>query len=198
MNGDIACAERLLQPARRVLKEGPQLRLEPYEQRVASWNEIRLNQDRFLREECGMFLEEIDLHMRAQYDAALVALASSFHGNGEDFPQLARFSPEEILLWERIGKYSAMEIRTQDDLRNRILKRDPGQLALFREYYYEMDGYVESALDDPAIRLTLRYFLRRKWELYRRKMDAAIADAITRFDWFPGLVREWENGRGGA
>lgn len=193
--GDIACAEKLLAPARMVLKSGPHLRLDPYERRVGLWNEVRTNQDRFMREECGTFLDEVDLHMRSQYDAALVALAAGFLENNEEFHQVSRFSAEEVRIWQEIECYSLMEILTQDEVRNRLFRRDADLLALFHEYYGTMDRYVEETLDNTAVRLTLRYYLRRRWGACRGKMDAAIADAVTRFDWMGELVREWEKER---
>lgn len=190
--GDITCAEKLLQPARIVLKSGTHIRKDPYERRVALWNEVRTNQDRFLREECGTFLEEVDLHMRSQFDAALVALAAAFDANREDFSHVSRFSSGEIRTWQQVERYNLMEILSPDDMRNRLMKKDAGLLALFQEYYRDMDRYVETTLDDPEIRLTLRYYLKHRWNGYRGKMDAAIADAVTRFDWMQELVMAWE------
>ena len=193
--GDIACAEKLLEPARLVLKTGVQLQVEAYERRVGLWNEVRTNQDRFLREECGTFLDEVDLHMRSQFDAALVALAAAFLANSEEFRQTSRFSAGEVRIWQEIERYNLFEILSQDEIRNRLLKRDADLLSLFSEYYRKMDTYVEETLRDDTIRLTLRYYLKQRWGACRGKMDAAIADAVTRFDWMGGLVREWEKDR---
>jgi len=193
--GDIACAEKLLAPARLVLKTGVQLQVEAYERRVGLWNEVRTNQDRFLREECGTFLDEVDLHMRSQFDAALVALAAAFLANSEEFRQTSRFSAGEVRIWQEIERYNLFEILSQDEIRNRLLKRDADLLSLFSEYYRKMDTYVEETLRDDTIRLTLRYYLKQRWGACRGKMDAAIADAVTRFDWMGGLVREWEKDR---
>ena len=193
--GDMACAEKLLAPARLVLKSGAQLQMEAYERRVGLWNEVRTNQDRFLREECGTFLDEVDLHMRSQYDAALVALAAGFLANREEFRQASRFSAGEVRIWQEIERYNLFEILSQDEIRNRLLKRDADLLALLSGYYRKMDTYVEETLRDDTIRLTLRYYLKQRWGACRGKMDAAIADAVTRFDWMGGLVREWEKDR---
>jgi hypothetical protein len=195
-SGNIDCAEKLLQPARMVLKAGMHIGLEyPYERRVALWNEIRTNQDRFLREECGMFLEEVDLHMRSQFDASLIALVSVFLENNEDFPQIARFSTKEIGIWEKIERYNVMDIRSQDDILNMIIRRDTNLLELFRDYYLYMPQEVEDTLKDPEIRLTLRYYLKRRWNAYRGKMDTALADAVMKFDWFRELIKEWDRDR---
>lgn len=190
--GDMECAEKLLQPARMVLKTGTHIRYDLFERRLALWNEIRHNQGRYMREECGMFLEEVDLHMRSQFDAALVALASVFIGNNEDFPQVSLYSAEEVAVWQKIERYNVMDLLSQDDLRNRIIKRDSDVLLLLQDYYITMNSYVQETLDNPEIRLTLRYYLKRRWSEYRGKMDAAIADAVTKLEWMQDLVREWE------
>ncbi len=190
--GDIACAEKLLQPARMVLKMGLQVRHEPYERRVGLWNDIRTNQDRFLREECGTFLPEVDLDMRARSDAALALLAVAFGINHEDFSATAVFPEAELDLVRRIEQYNRMEILTQDEIRNRIMKRDADLIGLLKEYYLTMDRYVETTLDDPGIRLTLRYFLKRRWNVYRGKMDNAIADAVTHYGWMQEMVKAWQ------
>lgn len=190
--GDMECAERLLQPARMVLKTGTHIRYDLFERRLALWNEIRNNQGRYMREECGMFLEEVDLHMRSQFDAALVALASVFIGNGEDFSQVSLYSADEVAVWQTIERYNVMDLLSQDELRNRIIKRDSDVLRLLQDYYVTMNSYVQSTLDNPEIRLTLRYYLKRRWNEYRGKMDAAIADAITNLAWMQDLVHEWE------
>ncbi len=191
-SGDMDCAERLLQPARMVLKTGTHIRYDLFERRLALWNEIRNNQGRYMREECGMFLEEVDLHMRSQFDAALVALASVFIGNNEDLPQVSLYSAEEVAVWQKIERYNVMDLLSQDDLRNRIIKRDNDVLRLLQDYYITMNSYVQATLDNPEIRLTLRYYLKRRWNEYRGKMDAAIADAVTKLGWMQDLVREWE------
>jgi hypothetical protein len=195
--GDIACAEKLLQPARLVLKTGRHIRLDPIERRVALWNEVRSAHDRFMREECGVFFTEVDLHMRSQFDAALVALAAAFVENGEEFAALALYTPEEIAIWQQIERFNTLEILSQDDIRNRIIRKDADLLGLFKEYYLTMNRYVSDTLENPGIRLPLRYYLRRRWNGYRGKMDAAIADAVTKFDWMQELVAEWEKDKNG-
>jgi hypothetical protein len=194
-NGNIECAEKLLLPARIVLKAGKQIRDDPLEYRIGLWNEIRMNQARFIREECGTFLAEVDLHMRSQYDAALVALASAFIDKQEDFPQVSRYSETEIRIWQQIERYNSMEIFSPEEIRNRILKRDTDLFALFRDYYIRMNRSVEKTIDNPDIRLTLRYYLKRRWNRYRGKMDIAIADAVTKFNWFGTMVSEWDRDR---
>jgi len=194
-SGDIACAEKLLQPARMVLRLGGHIRHDPFERRVAIWNEVRANADRYMREECGTFFEEVDLHMRSQFDAALVALAAGFMENKEEFPHISRYSLEEIEIWQQIERYNSIEILSADEIRNKLIKRDASLLTLFKNYYLTMNGYVEKTLDNPEIRLTLRYYLKRRWNGYRTKMDAAIADAITNLDWMPEIIRAWETDR---
>jgi hypothetical protein len=195
--GDIACAEKLLRPARQVLRGGRHIRLDPFERRIALWNNVRSGHDRYLREECGTFFEEIDLHLRSQFDAALIVLAAAFAENREEFPACSLFTADEIAIWQQIERFSVMEILSQDEVRNRLCRKDSDLLGLFRDYYQDMNGYVGRTLDNPDIRLTLRYYLRRRWNGYRGKMDRAIADAVTNVDWMQDLVAEWDRDRNG-
>jgi len=197
LTGDVTCAEKLLQPARMVLKTGRHIRLDPPERRISLWNEIRTNYDRYMRDECGTFLEEVDLHMRSRFEAALVALASASIENDEDFSQVSRYSADEIEIWQKVERYNIMEIVSQDELRNRIMKKDADLLNLLKDYYLVMNRYVADTLDNPDIRITLRYYLKRRWNDYRGKMDAAISDAVTKSEWMENLVAEWEKNRNG-
>jgi hypothetical protein len=195
LTGDVTCAEKLLQPAKMVLKTGRHIRLDPFERRISLWNEIRTNYDRYMRDECGTFLEEVDLHMRSLFDAALVALASASIENNEDFSPVSRYSADEIEIWQKVERYNIMDIVSQDELRNRIMKRDADLLKLLEDYYLIMNRYVADTLDNPDIRITLRYYLKRRWNGYRGKMDAALSDAVTKYEWMENLVAEWEKDR---
>lgn len=195
-SGDMDCLEKLLHPARIVLKTGRPIRHESIEYRIALWNELRSSLDRFMREECGIFLEEVDLHVRSQFDAALVALASAFLENGEDFPQASRFSSKEIGIWQKIDRYAVMDLLSQEEIRNRVIGKESGLLDLLRDYYVTMKEYVWTTLEDPEIRITLRYYLKRRWNGYRGKMDAAIASAVLELEWMQQIVEEWENATG--
>lgn len=117
--GDIACIKKLLLPAKRVLKAGPQIKYEALERRVELWNQIRMNSDRYQDGECGTFLKDLDSHFRSQFDAALVALAVSMKANGESFDAIRIFSAEELGLYERIERYNVFEILTVNDIKKK-------------------------------------------------------------------------------
>jgi hypothetical protein len=189
---DIPCAEALLQPARRVLKSGIHIRYDPFDRRVAIWNQIRANFDRYMNDECGIFLDSVDMYFRSSFDAALIALVVSFEDNNETFSAVEIFQPREIEIYRKIERYNLFEILSEKDVRNRIMQRDTGILDLLRDYYMTMSDYVESTLDDTEIRLSLRYYLKRRWKEYRGKVDSAVASAIIDMDWFRVLIREWD------
>jgi hypothetical protein len=191
--GEGGCVERLLVPAKRVLKSGPQIRYESFERRVELWNQIRMNFDRYLEEECGTFLPDLDLHFRSQFDAALVALAASMKTNGEVFGAARMFSEDEIELYERIECYSIFEILSEKDIRKKLFQRDKETLRLLRDYYIEMDTWVDRSLERSEIRLTIRGYLKKRWDGYKRKINAAVADAVTELDWLGNLIGTWED-----
>jgi hypothetical protein len=191
--GDIACIKKLLLPAKRVLKTGPQIKYEAFERRVELWNQIRTNFDRYQDGECGTFLRDLDSHFRSQFDAALVALAASVKANGESFDAIRIFSEDELGLYERIERYSVFEILTVNDIKKRLIQRDENLLGLLHDYYVEMDSWVDASLDNPEIRLTLRGYLKERWGGYKNKVNAAVAGAVTELDWLGGLIATWKD-----
>jgi len=190
--GDIACIKKLLLPAKRVLKAGPQIKYEALERRVELWNQIRMNSDRYQDGECGTFLKDLDSHFRSQFDAALVALAVSMKANGESFDAIRIFSAEELGLYERIERYNVFEILTVNDIKKKLIQRDENLLELLHDYYIEMDSWVDATLENPEIRLTLRGYLKKRWEGYKDKVNAAVAGAVTELDWLGGLIATWK------
>lgn len=190
--GDIDCVEELKKPAKKVLKIGEAIKYDPFERRVGLWNEIRENYDRYLDGNCGSFLKDLDMHFRSQFDAALLVLATSFKENGEEFKPAERFSNEEIELYRKIERYNVFEILSIEDLLKRIVSRDDEVLELFRDYYVYMDKWVDKILDDPSLKLTIRFYLKRKWEDYKGKLNEAVSKAIVELDWFRKLISQWE------
>lgn len=191
--GDIACIKTLLLPAKRVLKTGPQIKYEAFERRVELWNQIRTNCDRYLDGECGTFLRDLDSHFRSQFDAALVALAASVKANEESFDAIRIFSEDELRLYERIERYSVFEILTVTDIKKRLIRRDENLLGLLHDYYVEMDSWVDTSLENPEIRLTLRDYLKKRWGGYKGKVNAAVAGVVTELDWLGGLIATWKD-----
>lgn len=96
----IDCVERLLKPARKVLKLGKEINYYPFEKRVALWNEIRENYESYLDGSCGTFLSDLDMHIRSQFEASLLVLALSFKINKEDFKGVEMFNDKEFELYD--------------------------------------------------------------------------------------------------
>lgn len=191
--GDFECIKKLLLPAKRVLKAGPQIRYEALERRVDLWNQIRANSDRYQDGECGTFYRDLDSHCRSQFDAALVALAASVKANGEVFDAIKIFSEDEIRLYEKIERYNSLDILTAGDIKKKLVRRDENLLGLLHDYYIDMDSWVDASLENPEIRLTLRGYLKRRWDGYRGKVNAAVASAVTELDWLGGLIATWKD-----
>ncbi len=191
--GDIECTNKLLMPAKRVLKAGPQIRYEAFERRVELWNQIRTNFDRYQDGECGTFLRDLDSHCRSQFDAALVALAVSVKANGESFDAVKIFTGEELGLYERVERYNVFELLTVNDIKKTLIRRDENLLSLLHDYYIEMDSWVDTTLENPEIRLTLRGYLKKRWGGYKGKVNAAVAEAVTELDWLGGLIATWKD-----
>ena len=191
--GDIECTEKLLLPAKRVLKAGPQIRYEAFERRVVLWNQIRENFDRYQDGVCGTFLRDLDSHFCSQFDAALVALAVSVKANGESFDAVKIFSDEELGLYERVERYNVFELLTPNDIKKRLIRRDESLLSLLHDHYIEMDSWVDATLENPEIRLTLRGYLKKRWGSYKGKVNVAVAEAVTELDWLGGLIATWKN-----
>ncbi len=187
------CVKKLLLPAKRVLKAGPQIRYEAFERRVELWNQIRTNFDSYQDGECGTFLNDLDSHFRSQFDAALVALAVSMRANGESFSATRIFSDDELGLYERIERYNTFEILTVNDIKKKLIRRDENLLALLHDYYVEMDSWVDASLENLEIRLTLRGYLKKRWGGYKGKVNAAVAEAVTELDWLGGLIATWKD-----
>ena len=190
--GDINCVEKLLKPAKRVLKVGLSLKHDAFDKRIELWNQIKINHDRYLDEDCGHFLKDLDNHFRSLFDAALLVLAVSFKENGELFKAADVFSSKEIEIYEKIEEYNLFEILSVNDIKKRLIRKDDQVLALLEDYYIFMDAWVDEVLDDPAERLTLKFYLKKRWDGYKTKLNTAISSAITELDWLRPLITQWE------
>ncbi|NJE60187.1 hypothetical protein [Thermococcus sp. 21S7] len=183
--GRTDCVKELLKPAERVLKEGLDIGVESFSRRERLWLQIEENYDRYLDGECGEFLRDLDMHFRGKFEGALAILAWSFRQNGETYlPASRRYRDRELEALERVLRYNVFEIYSKEDVMKRIMHRDSNMLGLLREYYHGVDRWIDDALNDPSIKLPLRQFLKTKWDSYRGKVNAAIAEATVRFDWF--------------
>ncbi|AFL95928.1 hypothetical protein CL1_1731 [Thermococcus cleftensis] len=183
--GRTDCVKELLKPAERVLKEGLDIGVESFSRRERLWLQIEENYDRYLDGECGEFLKDLDMHFRGKFEGALAILAWSFRQNGETYlPASRRYRDRELEALERVLRYNVFEIYSKEDIMKKIMHRDNNVLGLLREYYHGVDRWIDDALNDPSIKLPLRGFLKTKWDSYKSKINAAIAEATMRFDWF--------------
>ena len=195
--GRTDCVKALLKPAERVLADGLDIVRERFEKREKLWRQIDENYDRYKDGECGEFLKDLNAHFRSKFEGALAILAWSFWKKGEAYkPAEDRYTEKELEAVERILRYNVFEIYTKDDIMKKIMHRDTNVLGLLREYYHGMDRWVEETLGDPEIALALRNFLKYKWDAYKDKVNAAIAEATTRFDWFRDVLTHVEEEEG--
>lgn len=191
--GNIECVEKLLKPAKRVLKVGMPVKHDTFEQRVELWNKIRMNYDSYLDEECGTFLKDLDQHFCSLFDGALLVLATSFRENGEFFGAANIFSDEEVKLFRNIERYNLFEILSADDIRKKLIQKDDKILDLLRDYYVSMDSWVDGQLEDTSLRLTLRYYLKNKWDGYKGKLNQAVSSSVVELDWLKSLIGSWDH-----
>jgi len=190
--GDTACAERLLKPAKNVLIEGLSIKHESFDRRVKLWTEILENRDKYKDDECGPIKPEFDELFRARFDAALLVLAASFTENGDSFEQARLFNAKEISAYKNIERYNYFELYKVDDIKRKLLSRDDKILGMLEEYYIHMGKWIDSTLEDPELRLTIRYFLKRKWDGYKLKLNEAVNAANQEADWLVKLVGMWQ------
>ncbi|WP_010476907.1 hypothetical protein [Thermococcus zilligii] len=189
--GKTDCVKELLKPAERVLKQGLDIQVESFDKRVELWNRILDSYDLYLEGECGEFLRDLDTHFRSKFEGALAILAWSFWKSGETYlPASRRYLDKEIEAVERVLRYNVFEIYTKEDIMTRVMHRDTNVLALLREYYHGVDKWIEEALADPEIKLSLRHFLKSKWDSYKGKVNDALAEATSRFDWLRDFLSE--------
>ncbi|WP_297071286.1 hypothetical protein [Thermococcus sp.] len=190
--GNPGCVRKLLRATERVLKQGRDILVEDFETRKGLWKQVLDAYSRYLEGECGDFLSDLDNTFRAKFEAALAVLAWSFGKKAEDFPPAKeRFSEREISLVDEILRYNVFEITTKEDILEKLYRRESDTVQLLRTYYLGMDRWIEEQLEDPEIKLPLRYHLKRTWKSYRGKIDAAINEA-SKYGWFRTLMEEWE------
>ena len=190
-DGDIKCVENLLKPAEKIIKKGMAINREALEKRIQIWNEIKENQEKYEDGECGKFLEDLDMHFRALFDIASLIIERSFIINNDDFsPQ--KYSKEEINAYNQIEKYNVFEIMTKNDIKKRVITKDKDVLNLFRDYYVYMDDWIDEMIENAEIRITIKYYIKKKWEEYKEKLNEAINELISELNWFRKLINEWQ------
>jgi hypothetical protein len=171
---DTACVEKLLIPAKRVLKQERIIKNDPKERRIHLWNIVRENFDKYLEGNCGRFLKDMDNHINGQFSAALLVLASLFKENGEAFEATEYFSDKELNAYKKISQYKIFDILSPAEIRNNLELHNDNVHALLHAYYFDMDPWVNSILNDSEINPGFRNYLKEKWENYRRIINNAL------------------------
>jgi len=171
---DTACIEKLLIPVKRVLKQENLIKKDPKERRIRLWNTVRENFDKYLEGDCGRFLKDMDNHIHGQFSASLLILASSFKEKGETFEAAEYFSEKELNAYKKISQYTIFEILSPAEIRNTLELHDDNVQDLLYGYYFGMDTWVNSTLNDSEMNLGFRYYLKEKWEDYRRVINTAL------------------------
>jgi len=171
---DIACAEKLLIPAKLILSQENLIKKDPAERRIRLWNEVRGNYDKYLTGCCGSFLRDMDNHIHGQFNAALLILAISFKDQGDNAEAAGYFSEKELKAYKKMSGYAVFEILSPAELRNSLELRDDHMLDLLYEYSFSMDTWITSALNDNEISMGVRSYLKERWEKYRRIIAAAL------------------------
>jgi len=189
--GDVECVEKLISPCKEIIKNGISMEYENFEKRIQLWNEIKENFDRYKNGECGTFLEDLDMHYRSLFDISLLILARSFRVNNEDFSFNTLYSDKEIQAYELIESYNVFEISSKNDIKKKVIARDERLMELLEKYYLEAERKIEEAIENPEIRLPIRYYLKKKWDNYKKKMNEAVSELVMDLDWFQKVVTQW-------
>lgn len=191
-DGNIDQVKQFLIPSKRVIKEGISMQKEDRESRIQLWNEIKRNREFYQKGECGAFLPELDMQFISEFDISLLILAAAFSQDKIAFaPSENYFSKREMLVYEMIQRYNSLELLSEQDLVKKISRKDERVLELLREYYLGMDPWVERTLDDSSVRMTVRYYLKRKWDQYKGKINQAVSQASIQLDWLRTNLQQW-------
>jgi RNA polymerase subunit RPABC4/transcription elongation factor Spt4 len=185
--GKPECIDNLLKPSRFVLDNGVTIKNEPYDKRVALWNEIRSNADRYRNGECGKFLNDLNVHFLALFDASLLLLTVAFQQNGEQFEGAGYFGASEIEAYVTIERFGYFRILSKSEIAKKIRLKDEKTLALLREYSVSMKPRMDEILGDATVRDSIRSYLKKQWDENTKKVGDAIASAGVDLDWFASL-----------
>jgi len=170
------CIEKLLIPVKRVLKQENLIKKDSEDRRIRLWNEIRENFDKYLEDYCGHFLKDMDNHIHGQFSAALLILATSFKEKRETFEAVEYFSEKELNAYKKICLYTIFEILSPAEIRNKLTLHDDNVQDLLYNCYFGMDTWMNSILNDSEMNIGVRYYLKEKWEDYRRVINATFRD----------------------
>ena len=169
-----ACVEKLLIPTKCVLKQENFIKKDPKERRIRLWKAVRENFDKYIEGSCGRFLKDMDNHIHGQFSAALMILASSFIERGETFEAAEYFSEKEMNAYKKISQYKIFEILSPNEIRKNLELREDNIQDILYDYYFGMDTWMNSTLNDSEINFGIKYYLKEKWEDYRRIINTAL------------------------
>lgn len=181
--------DELLKPVNWVLKHDS-IKFETYNERTKLWNEIKENHSKYLEEDYKLS-SDIDNQYRAQFEMALLTLATSFKENGEEFEDAERFSDKEIEAYQKIKHYSILENYNANELKNRVTERDDEIIDLFKDYYTYMNEEASKILNHSSIKEPISYYLNNKWKEYKSKLSEAAVILYRDLEWFRKMVDEW-------
>lgn len=192
-DGNINQVKQLLIPAKRVIKDGISIDNENYEIRIGLWNEIRENREKYQNGGCGAFLPELDTQFLSEFDISLLILSNVFSQDTIEFePAKNFFSKKELMIYEMIQRYNSLEFLSVQDILKKINRKDEKVLELLKEYYLGMDPWVEKTLEDNSVRITIRYYLKKKWDFYKSKINLAVSQASLQLDWLRNNLQQWQ------
>ena len=185
--GNRECIDNLLRPSKYVLDTGSAIRNESYDKRMALWQEINANADRYRKGDCGTFLSDLNAHFSARFDASLLLISLTCKQKGEQFVGSDYFSAREMEAFETIEKFSYFRILSKKEIAKKISSKDEKTLALLREYSISMKRRMDEILGDPDIRESIRTYFKKQWDENTKKVGEAIAIAGVDLDWFASL-----------
>jgi len=185
--GNRECIDKLLRSSKYVLDTGVSIRTEPYDTRMALWQEIKTNAERYRKGDCGNFLSDLNAHILARFDASLLQLVLTCKQNSEQFEGFDYFSAREIEAFETIEKFSYFRILSKKEIAKKISSKDEKTLALLKEYSASMKQRMDEILGDPAIRDSVRSYLKKQWDENTKKVGDAITIAGVDLEWFASL-----------
>ena len=184
-DGDLTCVKELIAPAEIIIKSGSGISRRTYEEREELWNKVRKNYSRYEDRECGTFDRSLDPHFRSKFEAALLTLAISFRRKGENFPDAAIFSDDELRLYEIIERYQVLP--SKKELMTVLLSDEKGGSEFLNVHYRYIDGLVLDACGRiGSANPYLPHFLKNTWNQYDKRLQEVVTSAIEKngLRWF--------------
>lgn len=191
--GKAKCVKNLLSPAEKVIKTYDSLMYQPFEKRKELWEKISENYEKFLDGECGTFLNDLSDAFQSKFEIGLLALTLIFRKKGETFEEMQKFTTLELESYEKLIKYNVLELLTVTDIKKKVVSKNPMMLELFKEYYLDMDSWADEIINNSEIKLPLRNGFKNIWTSHKKKLNQAVSELTTEFDWFGEMIISWKN-----